>query len=108
MAQPARIVPELLRLSAGPLIWFAYFNVLYAAHTLVCVLGARATVMHTITAVTTVLACAALAPVLLWPRGARPASRVRAARLLAFLALLAIAWTAWAAQSGTPCVAGTV
>jgi hypothetical protein len=105
---PGRPVGVLLRVLAGPAIWFAHFVAIYAAEALACSALGPAFLVTTAIAMTVIAGTALLA---IMARAHTSAGRAPEDRflpqvtlLLAALSLLGLLWVAWPAAVLTPCM----
>jgi len=107
------VIPFLVFLMAGPLIWAVHFAVLYGGHTLLCA-AALDMWAKPLVAAATILAGLAILALLhrpdVWARrlglGAVGPYRTDLARLLAALSGLAVLWGGATALVLTACVGG--
>jgi hypothetical protein len=99
MTQGSKVGATLLQISAGPLVWFAHLNLLYAVNTSQCLNKTDGT--SAVTLVATVVAIAVTAA-LAWKMRLLgvDCTGAKIGTALSALSVLAVLWTALAFASG--------
>ncbi len=88
----------------GVIVWFLHLSAIYLAHTLLCALETRPTLIMTVIVWATVVALAAIAPIIIAPQRVANLTRlprsnadghhvVSIARFVAVLSLVAVLWS---------------